>query len=116
MDERIRKFLDTNPSDDVYHHEPLPDHQSFRLIDLAQGQGDAEIALTIANYSISSPPAYEALSYTWGENVTIEYIRCNGHDLAVTSSLIVALKQFRHADRNNRTTVDRSMLHRSIQY
>ena len=94
MDEGIRKFLDAYPSDDLYRHGPFPDKQSFRLVDLAQGQGDDEIVLTVANYDITNPPPYGALSYTWGEEVTIEYIRCNEQDLAVTSSPIVALRQF----------------------
>ena len=34
MDERIPQFLDTNPNDRLYHHDPLQDKDSFRLVDL----------------------------------------------------------------------------------
>ena len=45
------RILDANPSDNLYHYQPLPDEQSFRLIDLLQGQEDDVIELTVSKYS-----------------------------------------------------------------
>lgn len=40
--------------------------------------------------------SYEALSYTWGSNLTTEHIRLNGKDFWVTENLHAALRALRH--------------------
>ena len=67
----------------------------------------------MANHSIENPPPYEALSYTWGEDVAIRYVRCNGRDLAVTTSLIEALRQFRFPDKPRLLWIDQCCINQS---
>lgn len=48
--------------------------------------------IALETYDIGHEPAYEALSYTWGDPADKETIRCNGHPLSVTRNCLEALR------------------------
>jgi hypothetical protein len=74
----------------------LQDH--FRLLYLEHGDKDSAIHCRLATFELQSAPAYEALSYTWGEAVLSHEITCNGSSLQVTSNLHDALQYLRPID------------------
>lgn len=62
----------------------LPSHDS-----------SAPIACELHRYSVSSAPAYEGLSYVWGDPENVATVICNGITLEVTKSLRNALWRIR---------------------
>ena len=49
---------------------------------------------TLSAHDLPEPPPYEALSYTWGENVG-HYIDCDGRSLFIRENLYSALRRLR---------------------
>ncbi|KAH7395429.1 heterokaryon incompatibility protein-domain-containing protein [Cadophora sp. MPI-SDFR-AT-0126] len=67
----------------------------IRLLYIAPGDFTAPIICTLKVRSISSKPAYEALSYTWNSTGGLQTITVNGFPCSVTSNLQLALRHLR---------------------
>lgn len=96
-----------------YKYSPLkpatgPDGE-FRLLTILPGPEGGNIRCTLEHVSLTSPPRYEALSYTWGDpkgylcevpakgNPKRHYtIRIDGHHARVTYNLHSAIQELRH--------------------
>ncbi|KAL8948149.1 MAG: hypothetical protein Q9222_005637 [Ikaeria aurantiellina] len=71
----------------------------FRLLSLQPARNMAEdIHCHLVNDDPRSKPAYEALSYTWGETKERRIIFVNGEPFPVTPNLFVALQYLRQAE------------------
>jgi hypothetical protein len=81
--------------------------QQFRLISiLPAGEASAIVNCEVSQYELHGSPAYEALSYVWGDpNITSE-ITVNGNSLWVTKSLRNALARLRHKESNRMIWAD----------
>lgn len=79
-----------------YKHCPLPQGKWFRLLRLLSGEFDDIICCELVSYEIEKAPAYEPISYCWGDPTHRIGIQCDGLTLNITASLFKALRQFRH--------------------
>ena len=75
--------------------------REFRLFLLASGDENESIDGAILHVSLDDHPSYEALSYTWGNGVSLHPINVDGCTFMVTRNLLAALKRLRlpHQDR-----------------
>lgn len=83
-------------------YQPLdPQRNQIRLLTLKAGFGTAFIECTLEVISLddrANIPAYEALSYTWGDATVTKKILVNRRRLSVTLNLHIALEHFRKSD------------------
>jgi hypothetical protein len=75
-------------------YEPLDDHE-IRLVTIQEGHFDDTIHCNISKASLRDEPAYEALSYTWGDLTSRGQIYLNGLPYQVTKNLESALRYLR---------------------
>ena len=87
-------------STQTYRYLPLKHDHDIRLLYLLPGKDRAPLSCSLRIVSLSEPPVYEALSYTWGEPIFSASIECfpKGH-LPITENLSKALFHLRLADR-----------------
>ena len=69
----------------------------IRLAQIRPGSGNKGVAIDLIDALVSGPlhVPYYALSYTWGSGERTKSISCNGKRLAVTQTLLEALRRFR---------------------
>jgi hypothetical protein len=81
----------------TFHYEPLDfDYPTFRLLRLCKGSGlDIECELFQASFVSDDIIPYEALSYAWGGTEMSATVYIDGHTLAVTENLYLALRYLR---------------------
>ncbi|KAF1911821.1 heterokaryon incompatibility protein-domain-containing protein [Ampelomyces quisqualis] len=70
-------------------------HNEIRLIELLPDAWDAQLGCRLFTVSLDNPPAFESLSYVWGDPSITKTITCNGHDMEVTVNLANALQRLR---------------------
>jgi len=77
-------------------HWPLPDGQSFPLIDLQPSENySADIVCTLRHVTLEDSEPYKALSYVWGDaNITLP-IQVDGKEYHVTVNCHAALQRLR---------------------
>ena len=80
--------------DEKYHHVPIPDSISFRVLKLSPTAG-ITLNCEIITVSLVSPPSYEALSYAWDAQAPTHPITCNGKSLFITANCEAALRRLR---------------------
>ena len=61
---------------------------------------------SLETFDLRQPPNYEAISYTWGQDLTTEEITVNGCTLHIRTNLYLALARVRHVDRDRLVWVD----------
>jgi hypothetical protein len=101
----------------VFQYTPLPPNSSaqkiIRIIDLLPDQPSSVIKCNIQLVSLYQNPAYEALSYYWG-NATVKLpILCNGAKLEITTSLYSALRRLRDRNHNRKIWADAICINQS---
>lgn len=67
-----------------------------RFLKLLPGRFDEAIHCKLQVCSLNSPPAYEALSYVWGDASPTKFVSVDGHLFNATSNLEAALRHLRH--------------------
>jgi hypothetical protein len=78
------------------HYPPLDaSGDSLRLLVLQPGSGWDEITCHLESKHFLANPVYDALSYTWGDQDTREWIRVNGAYVEVQGNLWSALHHIR---------------------
>jgi len=83
-----------------FHYAHLKSTKTgIRLAQIQPGSGNKGIAITLIDAFItgSGQIPYDALSYTWGDGKRAKSILCNNKRLAVTETLLDALRRFRDA-------------------
>jgi len=91
-----RKASGSAPRASLY--EPLPSQSSVRLITLHPGDFKDPIRCTLEVFDFPSAPAYEAISYVWGDPRPRRRIRCNGRRFLVADNLGDAIRNVRRKD------------------
>jgi hypothetical protein len=81
----------------TYKYEELKDAWSIRVLHLAPGTGEIHFSLQAVN--LDADPAYEAISYCWGDATDTETVYCEGKTLQITNSLFTALERLRLPDK-----------------
>jgi hypothetical protein len=74
-----------------YKYEDLPSPRSIRLLCLEPSSGVDELRAYFQLATIDEPPAYEALSYTWGESIFSETLNIGNKTVNITKNLARAL-------------------------
>lgn len=93
----LRKALSWTSFDkkDAYVYDSLKGEDVFRLVNLGPGCGSDKLHCSIHIYPLSTAPAYEALSYVWGDSGQTCQMRCDGKVIFITPTLEVALQRLR---------------------
>ncbi|KAG4034683.1 hypothetical protein MFRU_002g00390 [Monilinia fructicola] len=82
----------------IYEDHPLnAGKKSFRLLHLHPGKGSEQLCATIhvKNLDDAAVEGYTCLSYTWGTEISTEYVKIGGEEIKVTVSLQSFLKHVR---------------------
>ena len=87
--------------------------REFRLFLLASGDENESIDGAILHASFDDHPPYEALSYTWGNKVSLHPINVDGCTFMVTRNLLAALKRLRLPDQDRYLWVDAICINQS---
>ncbi|KAF1930448.1 uncharacterized protein M421DRAFT_58556, partial [Didymella exigua CBS 183.55] len=69
--------------------------EEFRLITLLPDQFSDHIRCQLTIHPLCEPPAYETISYAWGDSNDTKAIDVDGVKLEIPSSLELCLKQLR---------------------
>ena len=101
--ERVHRQLPTPlalSSTQAYQYSPLKHDRDIRLLYLLPGSDKAPLSCSLRVVSLSELPAYEALSYTWGEPIFSASIECFSRgQLSITENLKAALFHLRLTNR-----------------
>lgn len=89
-----------------YRYDPITDSDTSRLLVLEPGQGKDPLVGKLATLDLRQPVAYEAVSYTWGNESTQDQITLESKRLDLTPSLGTALRRLRLRDRQRVIWVD----------
>lgn len=87
----------TSKMDRIYDGLPkLPDQRSIRLIKLhGASSRDDDIHIDLATVSLDNPPSYEALSYTWGGQISDQIVYISGMKFCITENVQAVMKELR---------------------
>jgi hypothetical protein len=79
----------------------------IRLLEILPSHDQSSIiCCRLKHVSLNEPPAYEALSYCWGNAEDTETIKLNGSRFSATTNLVNALRQLRSQVGHDRLWVD----------
>ncbi|KAH6672072.1 heterokaryon incompatibility protein-domain-containing protein, partial [Halenospora varia] len=78
-----------------YKYRRLSDHNAIRVIELLPECDGEEIHIHLHEVTLQEAPAYQALSYEWGETKGSHSIRYDSSILLVTTNLLAALRRLR---------------------
>lgn len=82
-----------------YQYEEIRQPCTIRLLYLHQGNDSEAIRFSLSTVSLDDHPAYEAISYCWGDPSIVQKVICEDAWLSPTVSLCSALVAFRLPDR-----------------
>lgn len=91
---------------DMFTHSPLFTRGSIRVVELLPGAFNDAIECEISSAELESEPAYEALSYTWGDPNDTNVIVINGRRFDITVNLECALRHLRRLDAKRPLWID----------
>lgn len=91
---------------DRYTYHPLNTPTHIRIFVLESGLNQQMISCSLEEVDINDQPAYEALSYCWGDSADEFKIPCAGQTLTVRKNLYDALQTLRHVEMARRLWVD----------
>jgi hypothetical protein len=98
IDEHKGKSCHHINMDVAYKYEELPAERCIRLIRLLPGVSNEQIRLELFTAELDTAPAYEAISYCWGDANDQQDVICCGKTMQITRSLYTGLQCFRHHD------------------
>ncbi|MCJ1229715.1 hypothetical protein MMC12_006384 [Toensbergia leucococca] len=90
----------------LYQYSVLDQSDDIRLLVIDPGQGDDEIACNLSRQNLKNKPTYQALSYTWDNNIPTHGVKILEEILPVTANLYSALERFRNPHRRSTLWVD----------
>ena len=102
----LLSLFDTYSASNSYQYSVLNKPDDIRLVLINPGSDDDEISCTLTHHSIKNKPLYQALSYTWDNNVRTHSVKISKDILPVTANLHSALKCFRSSVRQRALWVD----------
>ncbi|KAK0625158.1 heterokaryon incompatibility protein-domain-containing protein [Bombardia bombarda] len=92
--------LENPESDEVSLYSPLPGNNTIRILIIEPAtapQDPLQTRLVVAN--LDDKPAFEAISYTWGNPTDKTLLKCNGSAVPIPRNLENNLKRLRHTSR-----------------
>src|SRR5689334_2388161 len=90
-----------------FRYDNLSHSRAIRVLRLQPGSSRAApLVCKLTEVSLDDGPAYEALSYTWGDPGLRDSIVCNGVAVSVTTNLASALRLLRLAGRERTLWAD----------
>lgn len=96
-------------NDKPLRYSPLPGPSFIRIVTLLPSLTHTtplRITLNPANIDSSPRPEYEALSYTWDDQLRTHTIACDAFVLKATANVSQALQRLRYTDRRRRLWID----------
>jgi hypothetical protein len=84
--------------EDAFIYPQLSEKEKTRLIILEPGKPDDDLKCHLKPVDVLQDYEYEALSYTWGEELEEYFIECSGSKINLTANLDAALRQLRYTD------------------
>jgi hypothetical protein len=79
----------------TYEYIPLTGPRTIRLLELHPGKGSDPVEVSLITKPLGNAPAFEAISYCWGDPSDRREVLCNGCLLSITTSLFTGLEHFR---------------------
>lgn len=104
------------PVEQAYEYLPLSTPTSIRVLNLhpcAANSEDKQLHCTIEEVSLGSDPVFQAISYTWGENLFPCTLLCGSDTIKITQNLHDALQNFRQPDEELRIWIDAICINQS---
>lgn len=89
-----------------YKYTKLQRRDEVRLLTLLPGSGWADLHCRLEHVQLLDFPAFEAVSYAWGDASLTHFVLCEGARLTITKSLHVALRHLRHPYEERRLWAD----------
>lgn len=84
-----------NSQPGTYVFQTVPGEDWIRVLDLEPALSpDADLRVTLRLVRLVDRPAYEAISYTWGQGVFPKRLHVGGSYLDITENLTGALRHF----------------------
>lgn len=83
-----------------------PSDREIRLLHLLPGTQDDTIRCAVRVVSLDEAPAYEALSYVWGERVGEVEIQVGDQIISITRNLHAGLRRLRHPSQERALWID----------
>lgn len=80
-------------------YDPIRSPQGIRILRLEPGLEGDPIRCSLVHVDLDTSPAFEAISYAWGDAKDKRRIICNDRRFEITHSLFEALSMFRCSDR-----------------
>ncbi|KAI6084372.1 heterokaryon incompatibility protein-domain-containing protein [Hypoxylon rubiginosum] len=81
-------------------YSPLPQN-AVRLLRFTSDAGSQHLECELAIFPLNMAPKFNALSYCWGDVDRSSSIRCNGHQMSITPTLLEALRDLIGLDRGD---------------
>ncbi|KAH7176848.1 heterokaryon incompatibility protein-domain-containing protein [Dactylonectria macrodidyma] len=78
-----------------YEYKAIEGPQTIRLIHVHPGNETDPVQLSLVTTSLDKTPAFEAISYCWGDVQDLREVICDGVTLSITNSLFTGLVHFR---------------------
>jgi hypothetical protein len=88
----------------LYH--PLRTKTSTRLVTIHPGSAPNEIVLSTAQTDFTDRPVFEAISYTWGADLSEKTVLLNDSQICIRQNLYDALNRLRHPQKHRVVWVD----------
>jgi len=89
-----------------YKYSPMPSGNHIRYFDLLPGSWEDPIRGQLSVRLDGEDKSYEAISYTWGSDLTYTVIDCDGNGLDVRANLAILLRRLRSPSDTKRLWVD----------
>jgi hypothetical protein len=103
----------SRPISDGFQYRPIKSQtKGIRLLTLQPGQFGEPIVSTLDVVSLKDKPAFEALTYTWGDRTATRNILVNSCLHPVTKNLEAALERLRHEASPRRIWADAVCINR----
>jgi hypothetical protein len=83
---------------ELYQYQPLSGSEDLRLLTLEPGDFGDDLSCTLSVVSSTASPAYEALSYVWGDPTTTHGILNDNKVIGLAANLYTVLKHLRRSD------------------
>jgi hypothetical protein len=105
-------MLTNSACEEKYPGPPLPTEHHIRLLLLQPGSGAEPVHCQLLVTTLASAPAYESLSYVWGDALNPVTIHLQApesdiyHEHAVTQNCFAALQRLRYEDRPRTMWID----------
>jgi Heterokaryon incompatibility protein (HET) len=100
----------------AYQYQQLSSPTSIRVLNLLPCPArlqDKQLKCTLEEVSLDNNPTFQALSYTWGENLFPCTLLCGSHGIKITQNLQHTLQHFRQPDKELRIWIDAICINQS---